>query len=82
MDPFTLAGFVGTAIVVIAYFANQMEWLASTDWRFPVANMLGAALIMLSFMVGWNLPAFLIEIFWFAISLIGFLRQLLRKSAA
>jgi hypothetical protein len=44
--------------------------------------MLGAALIMLSFMVGWNLPAFLIEIFWFAISLIGFLRQLLRKSAA
>ena len=82
MDPFTLAGFLGAAVVVAAYFANQMEWLPSTDWRFPFANMVGAGMIMASFIVAWNLPAFIIEVFWCAISVVGFLRQTLRKSAA
>jgi len=81
MDPFTFAGFVGAALVVAAYFANQMERLPSTDWRFPFANLVGAALIMASFAVAWNLPAFIIELFWCAISLLGFLRQILRRQA-
>ena len=35
---YDLAGFVGAAIIVTAYFAVQQRWLNALDWRFPAAN--------------------------------------------
>jgi hypothetical protein len=66
LDPFTTAGIVGAAIIVVAYFANQQDWLSSRDWRFPLANLVGALLILASFCAAWNLPAAVIEAFWAA----------------
>lgn len=73
-DPYTVAGMLGAMIVVVAYFANQQGWLASTDWRFPAANLVGAGLILVSLSTAWNLPAAVIEAFWAAISVYGLLR--------
>jgi hypothetical protein len=67
---------VGTALIVVAYFANQQGWLASHDWRFPTANLLGSLLILASLAVAWNLPAAIIEVFWAVISLYGLTRSL------
>jgi len=39
-----------------------------------VLNAVGAALIAVSLLVDFNLSAFLIEVFWVAISLIGIQR--------
>ena len=64
------------AAPVIAYFAKQQGWLASHDWRFPSANLVGSLLILASLAVAWNLPAAIIEIFWAAISLYGLARSL------
>ena len=72
----TLAGIVGAAVVIAAYFANQQGWLSSDDPRYPLANLLGAALILLSLRNAWNLPAAVIEGFWVAISLYGLARAL------
>ena len=69
---------VGTALIVGAYFANQQGWLSSRDWRFPLANLVGALLILASFYVAWNLPAAVIEIFWAGISIYGLARSLRR----
>jgi hypothetical protein len=68
-------GFLGAALIIIAYFANQKGWLASTDWRFPSINLVGAILIFASLFVQWNLPSAVIEAFWIAISLYGLLRS-------
>ena len=73
-DPYTVAGMIGAMIVVVAYFANQQGWLASTDWRFPAANLVGAGLILVSLSTAWNLPAAVIEAFWAAISVYGLAR--------
>lgn len=75
LDIYTTAGFVGAAIVIAAYFANQQSWLSSEDWRYPLANLLGACLILVSLSVQWNLPAAVIEGFWAAISVYGLLRR-------
>jgi hypothetical protein len=75
IDPFAAAGLVGAAIVVVAYWANQRGALASDDARFPLANLLGALLILASFATAWNLPGALIEVFWIAISLYGLARR-------
>ena len=75
LDPFSLIGLVGGAVIVAAYFANQSGALASDDPRFPLANFIGASLILTSFYTAWNLPAALIEFFWAAISLWGLMRR-------
>ena len=70
-DLFTISGMAGALLVIAAYLANQAKRLRSDDWRFPAANLLGAALILVSLYNAWNLPAALVEVFWGAISLYG-----------
>jgi hypothetical protein len=71
MAPYDLAGFVGAAIVIAAYFANQQRRLRSDDWRYPLANLIGSVLILTSLCFAWNFPSVVIELFWAAISLYG-----------
>jgi hypothetical protein len=78
-DPYTLAGFAGAAVLIVTYFANQQDWLADADWRFPLGNLIGSLLIMVSLTTAWNLPSAVIEGFWSAISLYGLGRRLMRS---
>ncbi|HJS87632.1 MAG TPA: hypothetical protein VJ779_19435 [Acetobacteraceae bacterium] len=78
MTALVIAGFAGAALVIAAYFANQQGWLASEDWRFPLANLVGAALIMASLYAEWNFPSAVIEGFWIVISVYGLLRSIRR----
>jgi hypothetical protein len=73
---YDVAGFFGTAAIVAAYFANQQRWLRSEDWRYPFANLAGAALILVSLFFEWNFPSVVIEIFWVTISLYGMAKSL------
>jgi hypothetical protein len=74
-DPFTFAGIAGATLLVGAYFANQLDWLKSEDWRYPLANLLGALLIMVSLITAWNLSAAIMECFWAAISVYGLIKH-------
>ena len=78
---FLIFGLIGSTIVVIAYLLNQTNRLASSDWRFPAANLIGAGAILLSLTDAWNLPAAVIEFFWAAISLYGLVRSFRQQSA-
>jgi len=69
-----IAGVVGSVIVIVAYFGTQAGWFGAGDPRFALANLVGAALIIVSLMVDWNLAAFVMEVFWIAISLFGLAR--------
>jgi hypothetical protein len=71
---FLVFGLIGSALVVLAYLLNQTGRLASTDWRFPAANLAGALAILLSLIDAWNLPSALIEAFWVGISFYGLAR--------
>lgn len=71
---YTLTGFVGALVVVLAYWANQADRLPSHDWRFPAANLGGSALILVSLYDAWNWPSVVIEIFWATISIYGLIR--------
>ena len=71
MQFYDVIGFAGAAAIISAYFANQQRWLHSEDWRYPFANLVGAALILVSLFFEWNFPSVVIEIFWVGISLYG-----------
>ena len=79
LDAYTITGFIGTAIVIVAYFANQTGRLRSDDRRFPLANLVGASLILVSLWTQWNFPSVVIEVFWIAISLYGVVRTRVRS---
>lgn len=76
---YELAGFLGAAVIVVAYFAMQQRWLDALDWRFPAANLLGSLLILASLWFEWNFPSVVIEIFWALISLVGLVRSLAER---
>ena len=73
------AGVAGSVVVIVAYFGTQAGWLTANDPRFAIANLAGAALIITSLMMDWNLAAFVMEVFWILISLYGLARHYSRK---
>lgn len=72
---FDLAGFAGVALIVIAYLLLQLNKLPSSAPAYSLLNAIGAFLVMVSLVFDFNLSAFLMEAFWFLISLFGFFRS-------
>ncbi len=69
-----ILGLIGSAIVIVAYFAVARGSIMADSRSYYVANLTGAALIFASLWWAWNLPAAIVEIFWGAISVYGLAR--------
>ena len=76
---FDLAGFLGVLLIVIGYLLLQLDKLPSSSLSFSLLNAAGSLLIMVSLVFKFNVSAFLIEVFWFLISLIGLWRWLISR---
>ena len=68
---FDLAGFIGVLLIVVAYLLLQLDKLLSSSPSYSLLNAAGAVLIMVSLVFKFNLSAFIVEAFWFLISLLG-----------
>ena len=77
-----LLGSGGATMIVATYFLLQVNRLSSSGPVYSLLNALGAALILLSLSVDFNMPAFLIEFFWLCISLFGIGRWALSRRRA
>jgi hypothetical protein len=73
-------GLVGSAIVIVAYFAVTHGKLLANSWQYYTTNLVGAGLIFTSLWWAWNLPAAVVEIFWAAISIYGLAQPLFQRS--
>ena len=71
-------GNVGVALILLSYLLVQLGRASATGVRYIVANALGALLILYSLWYDFNLSAFIIEIAWLVISLVG-LGRILRN---
>jgi hypothetical protein len=76
---FDLAGFIGVALIIVAYLLLQLEKLQSSSPRYSLFNAAGALLIMVTLIIAFILSAFIVEAFWFLISLLGLWRALSGK---
>jgi hypothetical protein len=72
---FDLIGTLGVLLIVVAYALLQLDRLSSSTVTFSLMNAAGAGLIMVSLLFNFNLSAFLMEFFWFVISLFGAVRR-------
>jgi hypothetical protein len=79
---FDLAGFIGVVLIVIAYLLLQLNKLSSSAPSYSLLNAIGALMVIISLLFDFNLAAFLMEAFWFLISLLGLTRSLISKPHA
>ena len=76
-----LVGNVGVATILASYLALQLGRLRAESVRYSALNAIGAALVLVSLWVDFNLSAFVIEACWVAISLFGMARSLRARRA-
>lgn len=77
---FDLVGATGVLLIVVAYVLLQLDRLSSSAISFSLLNAFGAGLIIVSLLFSFNLSAFLMEGFWFVISLFGAIRRMGAKT--
>ena len=69
-----VAGMVGVGLIILTYLLLTAQRMRSDGWQYPAFNGLGAALVLVSLLVDFNLSAFIVEAFWAVISLAGLVR--------
>ena len=73
-----VVGLIGSAIFIAAFaYANAAATLDKV--LFNIANLIGAALLLASLWVHFNLAAFVLETAWAAIAGWGLLRELRQR---
>jgi paired small multidrug resistance pump len=76
---YDVSGGIGVVLIVAAYLLLQLERVSGNGLMYLTMNAVGAALILLSLLYEFNLSAFLMEVFWFAISLMGIARRMRKQ---
>ncbi len=67
-----IVGLVGMVLTLLAYFLLQAQKLHGNGLTYQLMNALGALGVAISLLFGtFNLPAFLLEVAWLAISVYG-----------
>lgn len=68
---FNIAGLIGMAAILLAYFMQQIGKWPHNKLPFLIANITGALCLLISLLWSWNLASFMLECAWLVISLYG-----------
>ena len=77
---FDFIGNVGVTLIIISYLLLQLDKLKSKDISYSVMNLLGASFVIISLIENFNMSAFVIEVFWVGISMVGIINYLKNKT--
>lgn len=71
-----MIGLTAPGLFLYAYAMITLGRWSAESLRYQVMNCLGAIAILISLIDHWNLPVFLLEICWGAISVYGIVKAL------
>lgn len=72
IDWAVVVGLLGMIVTLLAYFLLQAQKLHGNGLTYQLMNAIGALGVAVSLLFGrFNLPAFLLEVAWLAISIYG-----------
>ena len=74
-----LVGNIGVVMIVGSYFLVQIRRMSATELPYILLNGLGAGCILYSLAFDFNMSAFLLELIWLLISLLGLVRVLVER---
>ena len=78
---FDIIGLMGVTLILVVYGLVHLDRIDVKKITFSVLNAIGAALILVSLYVDYNLPAVTIEVAWILISLYGIYAAMRRKKS-
>lgn len=76
-----ILGGIGVIMILAAYALLESDIFTSKSMRYFMLNGTGAALVLLSLIKDFNLAAFLLEVAWLGISILGMARALAKHRA-
>ncbi len=82
MDIYEIIGNIGVISMLAAYVLLQKEKISAHGAWYLGVNLLGAILVIISLLVHWNLPAFLLEAAWALITLYAMFTHLYKRGAS
>lgn len=74
-----ITGNIGVICFLTAYFLLQKNKAPHTGIMYLGLNLAGAILLMISLLIHWNLPAFLLEAAWALISIYGMFKHVFKR---
>ena len=74
-------GLLGTAMILGGFALLQAGILSGTGLVYQLLNLFGAGGVLISLLGTFNLPVFLLEAAWVAISVFGIVRSFKHKAA-
>ncbi len=74
-----LTGFVGVAILLIAYFLNLINKVKNSDFTYLIMNFIGAGASCLASILLGYLPFIILEASWTLVSAIGLFTYFKKK---
>ena len=77
-----IAGVAGSLLILGSYLLLQLGRIRPDQLVWPTLNGAGALLVLLSLAVDFNLGAFILELSWLGISLVGLVRVLRTRRSA
>ena len=77
---YDFVGNLGVIMILGSYLLVQVGRMSANSYAYTALNGLGAAFILYSLLFDFNMSAFIIEICWVLISLVGMLRLYLDPS--
>ncbi len=76
---YDVVGIIGVIAILVAYLLLQINRIDSNSLQYSVLNAAGALFIIISLFYQFNLSAFIIEISWLFISILGLIRYFKNK---
>ena len=76
----TILGLIGVAMSLGAYALLTRGTFTRHDPRYYWINIIATVFIGLSIMVAWNVAAFVSQVLWIGISIVGLVRSLKRQA--
>ena len=78
LDWANLVGLLGSLLFILAFaYANQAQQMDKL--LFNAVNLLGAVLLLTSLYVHFNLAAFVLEVAWAVIALLGLVQAVIAR---
>lgn len=66
-----IVGGIGAVYLLGTYLALQLNYLSAKSLTYSILNGIGSGMIVVSLTQNFNMSAFVIESFWFLISVVG-----------
>ena len=77
-----ILGNIGVVCFLVAYALLQKGRIPHTGLTYLGLNLAGSILLLISLMIHWNMPAFLLEAAWALISMYGIYNYYQRRRRA